>query len=242
MGWTDERTEPRRAFAPVLSPLARSGCIGVWSWRDNLPRLPLVEEFGFFTSAGYCLALVAESAPEDVLSSLRSVGDKLSVVGAEAAVRAADGLGVQHDVDGVHRQPVAVAEAGNGWTVMLQAPGFLGISPTGMSEVVQRHDVVSHGADRFVWWSQGVERISFEPLLPRSDLVGVLADRQPADARAQIVTLIEEVGGIDLDETQGEECHHVAGSFALAERLSGVPITPRLLETVRFTVDVIALD
>lgn len=201
-----------------------------------------VEEFGFFTSDGYCLALVAESVPEDVLSSLKTVGDHLSVVGAEGAVRAAHSLGVQLDVDGVQRQPVAVAEVGNGWTMMLQAPGFLGISPTGMSEIVQRHDVVSHGADRFVWWSQGVERISFEPLLPRSDLVGVLADRQPADARAQIVALIEEVGGIDLHETQNEEFHHVAGSFALAERLSDVRITPRLLEAMRFTVAVVTLD
>jgi len=210
----------------------------VTTFRDYL----WVEEFGFFTSDGYCLTLVAESTPEDVLSSLRTVGNRLSVVGADAAVRAGHGLGVHHDVDGVHQQPVAVAEAGNGWTLMLQAPGFLGISPTGMSEIVQRHDVVSHGADRFVWWSQGVQKISFEPLLPRSDLVGVLADRQPADTRAQIVALIEEVGGIELDETQGGERHHVAGSFALAERLSGVPLTPRLLEAMHFTVAVVTLD
>lgn len=201
-----------------------------------------VEEFGFFTSDGYCLALVAESAPEDVLSSFKTVSDQLSVGGAEAAARAGHDLGVQHDVDGVNEQPVAVAEAGNGWTMMLQAPGFLGISDSAMSEIITTHDAISHGANRFVWWSQGLQRISFEPLLPHSDLVGILADRQPADARAQIVALIEEVGGIDLDETQKEEFHHVSGSFALAERLSGVQITPRSLEAMRFTVAVVTLN
>ncbi|MBY3985418.1 hypothetical protein HQO84_21605 [Rhodococcus fascians] len=50
-------------------------------------------------------------------------------------------------------------------------------------------------------WSRGVKRITFEPLLPQSDLIGVLGDRQAPDARAQIIALIGEVGGIDLDET-----------------------------------------
>lgn len=40
-------------------------------------------------------------------------------------------------------------------------------------------------------------------LLPQSDLLGVLADRQAPDARTQIIDLISEVGGIDLDETPG---------------------------------------
>ncbi|MGF0313771.1 DUF6461 domain-containing protein [Rhodococcus sp. IEGM1428] len=207
------------------------------SYRDYL----WVEEFDFFTSDGYCLALVDASTTGDILTSLRVSDDRLSAVGAKAALRESYDLGVQHDADGVQVQPVAIANIGDGWTMLLQAPGFLGISDTAMSEIVMTHDVVSHGADRFVWWSGGVKKISFEPLLPQSDLLGVLADRQPPESRAHIVALISEVGGIDLDETPGREFHHVAGSFALAERLTGVRITSNLLETSRFTVTNVTL-
>lgn len=103
------------------------------------------------------------------------------------------------------------------------------------------NDVVSHGADRFVWWSGGVKKISSESLLPQSNPLGVLADNQPPESRAHIVALIAEVGRIDLDEIPGRELHHVAGSFAIAERLTGVRITSNLLETIRFTVTSVTL-
>jgi hypothetical protein len=196
-----------------------------------------VENFGFFTSDGYCLALIAVSTPEEILSSLQASADQLTIVGAQEAIHESCKLTARHDVDGVNTQLLTVAEMPGGWTMLLQAPGFFGISAA-MSEIVTTHDVVCHGADRFEWWSRGVKRITFEPLLPQSDLVGVLADRQAPDARAQIIALIGEVGGIDLDETQGREFHHVAGSFALAERLTGIQITREKLETTQFTVAV----
>lgn len=207
------------------------------NYRDYL----WVEDFGFFTSDGYCLALIATSTPEEVLASLEASDDRLTVVGAQAAYRKGSGLRERHDVDGVNTQLLSVAEVAGGWTMLLQTPGFLGILAA-MSEIVTTHDVVVHGADRFEWWSRGVLRITFEPLLPQSDLVGVLADRQAPDARAEIIALIGEVGGIDLDETPGREFHHVAGSFALAERLTGVRITRELLETTQFTATVATPD
>lgn len=70
----------------------------------------------------------------------------------------------------------------------------------------------------------------------------VLADRQAPDARAEIIALIGEMGGINLDETPGREFHHAARSFALAERLTGVRITRELLETTQFTVSVATSD
>lgn len=196
-----------------------------------------VEDFGFFTSNGYCLALIATSTPEEILASVEASDDRLTVAGVKDAIRESSSLTERHDVDGVNTQLLTAAEMPGGWTMLLQASGFLGISAA-MSEIAAHHDVVAHGADRFMWWSQGVQRITFEPLLPQSDLLGVLADRQASDARAEIIALIGEVGGIDLDETPGREFHHVAGSFALAERLTGVRITRELLETIQFTVTV----
>ena len=200
------------------------------------------EDWAFFTSDGYCLALVGNSTPDDVLSKLSALNDRLTVTGAHNAFTAGYDLGERHGVDGDRRQLAAVADAGNGWTIMTQAPGYLGISEISMGRIVIDHEVVAHGANRFVWWSGGAQRISFEPLLPQSDLLGVLADRQPEESRTYIVGLIDEVGGIDLTETPGREFHHVAGSFALAERLTGIRITPELLTLSTFTVAIAPHD
>jgi hypothetical protein len=200
------------------------------------------EDWPFFTSDGYCLALVGNSTPEDVLSKLSALDDRLTVTGVRDAFITGYDLGERHGVDGDGRQLAAVADAGDGWTIMIQAPGYIGISQLSMGRIIVDHEVVAHGADRFVWWSGGAQRISFEPLLPQSDLRGVLADRQPEESRTYIIGLIDEVGGIDLAETPGREFHHVAGSFALAERLTGVRITAELLTGSRFMVAVVPHD
>lgn len=115
-------------------------------------------------------------------------------------------------------------------------PGYIAISPEPMAPIVAEHDVVAHGADRFVWWTRGQQRVSFEPLLPWIDLTGVLADRQPADGRTEIISMIDEVGGIDFNETPGRELHHVAGSFALAERITGATVDELFLRDAEFVV------
>lgn len=117
-----------------------------------------VEDFGFFTSDGYCLALIAESTPEEILSSLQSSADQLTIVGAQEAIYESCRLTARHDVDGVNTQLLTVAEMPGGWTMLLQAPGFFGVSAA-MSEIVTTHDVVCHGADRFSG-GRGVSRES----------------------------------------------------------------------------------
>ncbi|MBT0568642.1 DUF6461 domain-containing protein [Williamsia sp. CHRR-6] len=194
-----------------------------------------VEDFGWFTSDGYSLALIEASTAEMALAGLGASDDKIVRPGAQTAIQDAYDLGERLGVNGVDTQLIAAADL-EGWAILLQAPGFIPISPGPMKAIVAERNAVAHGADRFVWWSGGNERISFEPLLPRSDLLGVLADRQPADAREEIISLIVEVGGIDLDENPDREIHHVAGSFALAERLTGVRVTEQFLREAEFTV------
>ena len=195
-----------------------------------------VENHSWLSSDGYCLALVEGSTSLALLAALRASDDKIVRRGARQAFRDAYDLGEDHGVDGVDTQLIAAADLGGGWTVLLQVPGYIVNSPEPMAPIVAEHDVVAHGADRFVWWSQGQQRISFEPLLPWIDLTGVLADRQPADGRAEIISMIGEVGGIDLAETPGREFHHVAGSFALAERITGVTVDEAFLTDAEFVV------
>ncbi|URN11000.1 DUF6461 domain-containing protein [Streptomyces radiopugnans] len=59
----------------------------------------------------------------------------------------------------------------DGWTLMVEPVGFLGV-PRSVAEPLSRGTtVVSHSrtieaADRFRWYQDGVERLSFEPLFP----------------------------------------------------------------------------
>ena len=199
-----------------------------------------VEGHSWLNSDGYCLALVEGTTSLAALAALRASDDKLVRRGARKAFRDAYDLGEAHGVDGVDTQLVAAADLGGGWAMLLQAPGYIVISPVPLTPLVAEHDVVGHGSDRFVWWTQGQQRISFEPLLPVSDLTGVLADRQPADGRAEIISMIGEVGGIDLNETPGREFHHVAGSFALAERITGVTVDEAFLTDAEFVIAAVA--
>ena len=199
-----------------------------------------VEDRSWLDTVGYCLALVEGSNALALLAALRASDDKVVRRGALTAFRDAYDLGEDHGVDGVDTQLVAAADLGGGWAMLLQAPGYIAISPEPMAPIVAEHDVVAHGSSRFVWWRDGQQRISFEPLLPVSDLTGVLADRQPADGRAEVIGMIGEVGGIDLDETPGREFHHVAGSFALAERITGVTVDEAFLAAAEFVVAAVA--
>ena len=80
-------------------------------------------------------------------------------------------------------------------------------------------------------------------MLPDTELTGVLADRQHPSSRERIIDLIKEVGGINLsaDPDPSAPNYSVPGAFALAERLTGVRVTPELLSQGRFTAAVVPL-
>lgn len=211
------------------------------SYRDYL----WVKSFGGFDD--YCLTVIGCSTPAGVLSDLGARRQRIVVQGLNNALFEGHHFGENHGVDGVDLQVAFLADIGDGWTMMVQMPGYIGTSDASMARVVAGHEAVSHqvgmSSGRFQWWSGGDLRISFEPLIPYVDLLGVLADRQPEESRIKVVELIREVGGIDLDEKPGRtELNHVPGSFALAESLTGVRVTPAMLTDLTFTVAVVPLD
>jgi hypothetical protein len=194
---------------------------------------------------GYCAALVRTNL-DGVLAALGGGYARRSVVGL------ASGLGFlafdDYDVELEVEQPVGLTiVSGNGgpWTLLAQSQStFIGIDDVPMLEVLgERYEVVSHanvnGYGQFVWWREGTCQVRFEPMLASSQLSAVSAFAEPG--RDRVVELIAQTGGIDVEPTDQPSTDHIAGSFALADALTGVHLTRDVLDTANITLAVVAM-
>lgn len=126
------------------------------------------------------------------------------------------------------RTYVAVTEL-DGWALAVEPDGFLGVTPEAITRLAEGTRLVAHFRDvdaheGFRWWEHGVERLSFEPHLPHR--------RGGTDADAPGTPELLTACGFDLggESTGG----HTAATFALAERLTDVRLTPEQLATLTF--------
>lgn len=199
----------------------------------------------------YCVTLISAIEPDDVLASLRARRTRPVAVGADDAFFEGGQLAEEQQLSGTDQQVVAVAAAGNGWTLMIESNGYIGVTDSAMASLAAGHEIVAHfqnvnGDNHFVWWYDGVKQIYFSPSNPTWDLVGAgTAHQSSAEAVARITEMIKEVGGIELNDPPPEgrtDYRHVEGAFALAERLTGVAVTPHLLVFANFTVAVVPLN
>ncbi|MBN0975105.1 MULTISPECIES: DUF6461 domain-containing protein [unclassified Gordonia (in: high G+C Gram-positive bacteria)] len=199
----------------------------------------------------YCITLISAIEPDQVLTSLHARQDRPVAVGADDAFYEGGDLAKDQQLSVTEHQVVAVANAGNGWSLMIQDNGYIGTTDSAMASLTANHEVVSqsqniNGDNYFVWWRDGVRQVLFSPSNPVWELVGEGAAYQGSAAGvARIVELINEVGGIELNGPPPEgrtNSHHVEGAFALAEQLTGVAVTPRLLVKASFTVAVVPVN
>lgn len=208
------------------------------------------EEFGGWQANGHVVSLIRDATADGVLDALGAVGRRRTGVGY-------DGFGqraMEFEDLGLTRpnlyasptvQTVGVADIGDGWVLLIQHNSdYLGIDDTLFGPVVRHHEVVSHYSNvnannRFVWWRDGQQVVSFEPMSPTMDLEWARATA-PDDVET-VLALIAEVGGIDLDDYYGTrtEFFHIEGCFALAERLTGVLVSKDLIESTEFIVAMI---
>ncbi|AFR49924.1 hypothetical protein KTR9_3289 [Gordonia sp. KTR9] len=139
-------------------------------------------------------------------------------------------------------QTVGVADIGGGWVLLIQHNSeYLGVTDDLYKSVIDNHEIVSHFSNvnansRFVWWRDGRQQISFEPMFPSRDL-----DRARSittTGSSSVFDLMSEVGGFELEETDEprDEFFHIEASFALAERRTGIAVTKELIESAEFTV------
>lgn len=159
----------------------------------------------------FCVSLVEATSPKAVLRKMMVAGSATGLVSvAKARAWASSQIGPD---DG------SVIEAGivGGWVVTVEANGYQATLPAAVHRIsVGSRAVVVfrsvHGHTRFLYAVDGVVIRSFDPLL--------YDDPTPWDGPP----LPEESG---LDFGSG---HPMASAFACAERLTGIRLTPELLD------------
>jgi hypothetical protein len=127
------------------------------------------------------------------------------------------------------RFTVGVAQL-DGWVLLLESNGFLGVTNEFLRRLSAETQVVSHqknvdGEDQFCWMADGVMRLTFEPFL---------ADRRSGTDPDGLIDVMTQVG-FDLRPLEERDPSMRTGaSFALAEHLTGVRIAQQSLDTAEY--------
>ncbi|WP_236239169.1 DUF6461 domain-containing protein [Streptomyces sp. CC228A] len=171
-----------------------------------------------------CVTIVHAVTPEQVLERLRARPEG-RVTGISALVDASEEAWRAYGGD---RHFVGLRMV-DGWTVMVEPNGFLGSLEEMAAPLSRGTELVTHfrnvtAVDQFSRYSDGRLRLRFEPLFP---CAGGGAEAESA------VALMREVG-FDLEREGGSLSATTEAAFALAERMTGVRLTPELLDAADF--------
>ncbi|MFF3015688.1 DUF6461 domain-containing protein [Streptomyces sp. NPDC057939] len=172
----------------------------------------------------YCFTLVRGLSPDDVASRLEGRVEK-PLRGIAAVVDAAF---AQHDLTDGASQLMAMTTVG-GWTLLIEPNGYLGVTegralPASAGASWVSHFVNVNAVGTFLSAQDQVLRLCFDPMFPE-DRWGTAPD-EFLDVMRQIGFHFEEAPETDLSSP---------AAFALAEHLTGVAITPALLQDTTFT-------
>lgn len=180
----------------------------------------------------YCITLVEGLAPEELLRALAAE--------SRPPITGVAGLGEPaYDLGNPDQGFVGVASVGN-WSLMVEYNGYLGVTEAAMLPVSRGRTVVSHfrnvnAVDHFYWYRDGATRLHFEPLFAyHRD--GTHPDELLTAMRESGFEL-EEPGDDDFDES----IEHTEAAFALAHRITGVHLTPRLFAAADFSCGIVPI-
>lgn len=173
----------------------------------------------------YCITMVRGITPVEVLRLLQAEvrGDVMGTRTLnEHAYKTAQVHQGSHGYLGV-----ALLE---GWSVMVEPNGYIGTLDGVLSRLSAERTAVSHfrnvnAVDHFNWFENAELRLHFEPLF---------AYYRDGSAPDSLVTPMREVG-FAVEEGGADDLDMVtAATFALAERVTGIRLTPEFLEHAPF--------
>jgi hypothetical protein len=173
----------------------------------------------------FCFTLVRGLTPTELLHRL-GAREQIRLTGVDELVEPAYGAWDAHAGDQLF---LGVTAAG-GWALAVEPNGYLGITEAAVVPLSVGTRLVSHfrnvnAVDHFYWIENGDIRLDFEPLFP--------ADRFGSDPDG-LADMMRQVGfDLRADEDRSFELHTEA-AFALAEYLTGVRLTPELLDSATF--------
>ncbi|MDO0916281.1 DUF6461 domain-containing protein [Streptomyces sp. DT2A-34] len=185
----------------------------------------LDEQYGHLMEA-YCVTLVGGLSPEALLRELKAEPEP-GLTGVDALNEPCFDAWDHWEGDSLFVGVTAVGD----WSLMVEFNGFLGITTEVALPLSRGRRVVSHfrnvnAVDHFYWFEDGDTRLHFEPLFPFA------RDGSHAD---ELLTEMRE-SGFDLRESRERDYRmHTEAAFALADRLTGIRLTPELFASARFT-------
>ncbi|MER6239049.1 DUF6461 domain-containing protein [Streptomyces clavifer] len=174
----------------------------------------------------YCFTLVHNLAPEDVLARLEGQSEP-SQTGVEAITEAAFELLDRSDNT---QQFIAMTTVGD-WTLLIEPVGYIGVTeeralPVSAGTCWVSHFVNINGVDSFLWAQDTAVRLMFEPAVP---------DRRWGTTPDEVLEAMHHCGFQFWNETSDTAEYLAAeAAFALTEHLTGVRITPELLQNSPF--------
>nr|WSX54138.1 DUF6461 domain-containing protein [Streptomyces sp. NBC_00974] len=175
----------------------------------------------------YCFTLVRGLSPAELIVRLEG-RPKAPLQGIAEVVDAAF---AQYDLEDGARQLIAVTTVG-AWTLLIEPNGYLGVTEERVLPVSAGASWVSHfvnvnAVGTFLWAENQALRLCFDPLFPE-DRWGTTPD--------ELLDVMTRVGfHVDDDAPETEMDLSSPAAFALAEHLTGVAITPVLLQDTTFT-------
>ncbi|MFD8573377.1 DUF6461 domain-containing protein [Streptomyces sp. NPDC059639] len=174
----------------------------------------------------YCFTLVHNLAPLAVLARLGGQAEPPQT-GVTAIVDAAFDL---PDPSDNARQFIAMTTVRE-WTLLIEPNGYLGVTeeralPASSGTRWVSHFVNINGHDAFLWAEDTTARLSFEPGVP---------DSRWGTTPNELLEAMHRSGFQFSDETS-DTAEQLApeAAFALSEHLTGVRITPELLNDTTF--------
>ncbi|QNP73732.1 hypothetical protein IAG44_32590 [Streptomyces roseirectus] len=158
----------------------------------------------------YCLTLLRGLTPEGMFREL-GVEPGARIVGVDGL------LEPSYDTWSERRFLVGAGQL-EGWTLLVEYNGRLGITdevmlPLSRGRVIVSHFLTADALDHFCWYADGVRRLHFEPLFP---------ERRDGPEAERVGGWVREAGFV------GES--RVGACFELARRITGVRVTPDVFE------------
>ncbi|MYV56088.1 DUF6461 domain-containing protein [Streptomyces sp. SID3212] len=175
----------------------------------------------------YCFTLVRGLSPSELISRLEGRSET-PLQGIAAVVEAAFALYELEDGD---RQLIAVTTVG-AWTLLIEPNGYLGVTeeralPASAGTSWISHFVNINAVGTFLWAEDQALRLCFDPMFPE-DRWGTTPD--------VFLDVMTRIGfHVDEDAPETERDLSSPAAFALAEHLTGIAITPELLQDTAFT-------
>jgi hypothetical protein len=174
-------------------------------------------------SGAYCLTLARGLTPQQFLARIGARVDPAPRRGLDSLAEASAEIWARHEGE---RLLIGVTTVPGGWALAMELNGHLGVTPGVIVPLSAGTVVVSHyrndAVHRFYFVEDQVIRLYFEPLFP--------ADREGSE-RDELAGAMTQAG-FDLRKDAGAQgdVPAAAASFALAEILTGVRVSPELIE------------